>query len=381
MNKTWSIILIVVASIVVLGGTYWYFGMQKSKNQEKPTTSAVVENAKIQPPIAKANAVVPTIPKKEPTLYKQIVEPKVTPVAESNPAEQAVKETLPAETPKAIKRLPAPIAPIITMNGGFALPSFGDTSEKAEAEKEAQTSVLSSKQLPPKTEESILPLVGEEKRKIEPGPAVVQEEIPVVVQEKIPAVTEGPVASLPEAEQSIAATVVEMAPTTNTPIMITAVAEKMAIDDKKAIEANLSVSFLEYNFPRNFSSSEKSFTVSLDVMSQKEVFGWGGTLEVGRNTTTKVVQISLLGKTAWSLGKDVVTFPLSVSFGPTLFINSTANTTEFGMKGKLSAGVTYAISESFRMFYAIGIGATYNFSSPSFRFVLEPIRIGMGFSF
>ena len=383
MNKTWSIILIVVACIVVLGGTYWYFGMQKPKTQVNPTTSAVVEPAKIQPLPAKANAVVAPSPKTEQPLPKQVVDPKVKPAAGTSPTptEPTVKGSLPVETPKVIKQLPAPIAPIITKNGGFALPSFGDTGEKAEAEKEAQTSVLSSKQLPPKTEESILPLVGEEKRKIEPGPAVVQEEIPVVVQEKIPAVTEGPVASLPEAEQSITVTVVEMSPTTNTPKSETAVADKMAIEDKSAIEANLSVSFLEYNFPRNFSSSEKSFTVSLDVMSQKEVFGWGGTLEVGRNTTTKVVQISLLGKTAWSLGKDVVTFPLSVSFGPTLFINSTANTTEFGMKGKLSAGVTYAISESFRMFYAIEIGATYNFSSPSFRFVLEPIRIGMGFSF
>ena len=154
----------------------------------------------------------------------------------------------------------------------------------------------------------------------------------------------------------------------------TALVEDETKNDKTSIDASLSVSFLDYNFP------DKGFNVSLDVMSQKEVFGWGGTLEIGKVGTD--VQISLLAKAAWRLGKGAVTYPLSISLGPTLFVDSATNDTGFGLKAKIGAGVTYAISESFRFFYAVGVGATYNFQdSSSLRFVLEPIRVGVGFSF
>ena len=411
MNKTWSIILIVVASIVVLGGTFWYFGMQKQKTQEEPTPSAVVMPAEVQPPVSKDSQVVASSAKKEPSLPKQTVEPKETPATEPSPAkaaeEKTVKETLPAETPKQKRQLPAPVAPLMTKDGGFALPSFGNKSEEDVAKKNAQTSVLASEELPAKAEASIPPAI--EAKKKEPKPVieepVVQEELPDIAgveaeeiqvgknlesKEEEPVdevlllpVTEEPVEIQPETEQESPAVVAETPPALKILRSETVGEEEgKATDDKPAIEASLSVSFLDYNFPKDFSPHEKGFNVSVDVMNQKEVFGWGGTLEVGRNTTTKVVQISLLAKTAWKLGEDVVTFPLSISLGPTIFIDSVKDTTEFGMKAKLSAGVTYAISESFRMFYAIGVGVTYNFQdSSSFRFVLEPIRVGVGFSF
>jgi len=408
VNKTWSIILIVVACIVVLGGTYWYFGMQKPKTQGEPTPSALVVPTKTPPPVAKANAVVASSPKTEQSLPEQVVETKVKPAAEASPTEQAVTPNLPAETPKETKRLPAPIAPVITKDGGFALPSFGNTSEKAVTEKNALTSVLASEELPSKADVSNIPAIQEEKA-INLGPVteepVVQKEIPVVASadsleiqasEKpeamkteladegvLPPSREAPVEAIPETKQEIVpVTVAATPPVVKILRSETTSAEKLATDDKPALEANLSVSFLDYNFPKDFSSTEKGFNVSVDVMSQKEMFGWGGTLEVGKDSTTDVVQISLLGKTAWRMGKDVVTFPLSISLGPTLFIDSTANTTGFGLKAKLGAGVTYAISESFRMFYTVGVGITYNFQdSTSFRFVLEPIRVGIGFSF
>lgn len=410
MNKTWSIILIVVACIVVLGGTYWYFGMQKPKTQEVPTPSAVVEPAKTQPP-DKASPVVAPTPKTESSLPKQVDKP----VPVQSPAGQAVVGSLPAEAPKQMKRMPAPIAPSMTKDGGFALPSLGVKGERAAAGNEASTSVLASEALAAKAEVSTPPTM-EETQVILPviDEPVVQQELPVVAsedpqgiqeskpaegmseelakEEQLPPVTteptekeilepvmDEPVGVLPEVGQATPA-----APTPKTVKILrseTVSAEEMATNDKPALEANLSVSFLDYNFPTDFASPEKGFTISVDVMSQNKMFGWGGTLEVGKNTKTDVVQISLLGKAAWKLGKGVVTYPLSVSLGPTLFIDA-ANDLTFGMKGKLSAGATYAISESFRMFYAVGVGVTYNFQdSSSFRFVLEPIRVGVGFSF
>jgi len=218
-----------------------------------------------------------------------------------------------------------------------------------------------------------------------------QEEKLETIQEKAPeeenlspVSQEEPAVLQPEEVHSVPPAVVVTPPAVKILRSETTLAVEETEEEKTALEASLSVSFLDYNFPTDFSSTQKGFNVSLDVMNQKDVFGWGGTLEVGKPSSLDVVQISLLGKATWRLGKDVVTFPLSISLGPTLFIDSTASTTttEFGMKAKLSAGVTYAISESFRMFYAVGVGVTYNFQdSTSFRFVLEPIRVGVGFSF
>lgn|GEM_PF-1339484 len=421
MNKTWSIILIVVASIVVLGGTYWYFGMQKQKPQEETTPIAVVEPAKTQPPVAKASAVVAPSPKTEPPVTKAVAEPKEKPAVEPIQPEKAkaVGKNLPADTPKPVKQLAAPVAPSITKNGGFSLPSFDDASIAAEAEKEPQTLVLASEELPPKAKAST-PAAFEDTRvasETEKGPQtlvlasmelppeaevkalptieekrpepVVQDEGLVVAgvdsqevqgDENPESLQTEPVEIQPEVPAATA--VVPTPPSVKILKSETATIEEKAADDKPKLDASLSVSFRDYNFPKDFSTSEKSFSVSVDVMSQKEMFGWGGTLEVGRYNTSGIVQISLLGKAEWKLGKGVVTFPLSVSLGPTIFINSTNNPTEFGMKAKLSAGVSYAISESFRMFYAVGVGATYNFTdSTSLRFVLEPIRVGIGFSF
>ena len=446
MNKIWSIILIVVASTVVLGGTYWYFGMQKPKAQEESTPSALVVPAQAQPPVTKDIPSVAPSPKTEPPLPKQEEKPAAKP-ASAEPAQAEVqKDTPPIEAPKQMKRLPAPVAPAMTKDGGFALPSFGKNGEKATAKSEMPTSVLASEELPAKAEVSPLqvkqetsPLPatpeGEAIPVIEEPVKVEEEELQPIVQEAepgiasaesqeiqvgekpeemkadsvgevaIPPMTEEPVEAMPEVvleepveampevvleepAQAMPEVVLETpAPEKAPPPAVkilrseTVFAEEEVSEDKQAIEANVSVSFLDYNVPRTFTSSEKSFTVSVDVMSRKEMFGWGGTLEFGKYNTSGIVQISLLGKAEWKLGKDVVNFPLSISFGPALFINSTANAVDFGMKGKLSAGVTYAISDSFRMFYEVGVGATYNFTSPSFRFVMEPIRVGIGFSF
>lgn len=215
--------------------------------------------------------------------------------------------------------------------------------------------------------EKVVPLESPIEADVEEDPIlpVVEEEIPEVVVEEP------------------AAVVIEPAPVDTIPIAESPIAEEPQPKDEKAtIRASLSVSFLDYNFPKEFSSPEKSFNVNMDLIRQKDNFGWGGALEVGKNTTTDIMQISLLAKTEWTLGKGKVTFPLSISLGPTLFINTTLDTIAFGMNAKLGAGVTYTISESFRMFYAVGVGAIMNFKdSTSLRFVLEPIKVGIGFSF
>ena len=397
MNKTWSIILIVVACIVVLGGTYWYFGMQKPKKAETQTPSTVVEPAKVQSQAAKENPIVAPSAKTEPPLPKTPVAPKespATPASQAKPAAvKTVQESLPGETPN-VKPIPSPIAPTISKGGGLRLPSFGSGLENETAEKENPTSVLASEALPKKVEAVIIPVIEEKK------PELVQEELPIVAdiaraetaevelpiiaensaealpqEEQLTAAPEMPIKALPEVEQKAPSTAVATPPAVKILRSGTALVEDETKNDKTSIDASLSVSFLDYNFP------DKGFNVSLDVMSQKEVFGWGGTLEVAK-VGTKDVQISLLAKAAWRLGKGAVTYPLSISLGPTLFLDSATNDTGFGLKAKIGAGVTYAISESFRFFYAVGVGATYNFQdSSSLKFVLEPIRVGVGFSF
>ncbi len=414
MNKTWSIILIVVAIIVVLGGTYWYFGMQKPITQKETTSSTTVEAVMAQVPTAKGIPVISADTKGDTPPVKQNIETKEASAAgpsTTKPAEGIQKDPLTAEIPKQLKQLPAPIAPTISMRGGFSLPTFDPRDKDAVAETGTRTSVLASEELPAKAEVSDLPteevaeevvviagkkepqpIVGVSEVQTElPGSAEQEGEKPDSIQEKAPeegklppVAQEEPVVSQPEEVQSTPPAVAVTPPVVKILRSKTTLAEEKPAEEKPAREASLSVSFLDYNFTNDFSSTQKGFNVSLDVMSQKEVFGWGGTLEVGKPSSLDIVQISLLGKATWSLGKGVVTFPLSISLGPTLFIDSTASTTtaEFGMKAKLSAGVTYAISESFRMFYAVGVGATYNFQdSSSFRFVLEPIRVGVGFSF
>ncbi len=406
MNKTWSIILIVVACIVVLGGTYWYFGMQKPKTQEEATPPAVVEPVKGQPPIAEDSPVI-SADTQEGTLPPKQTEISGAIPSTTEPVEKIQKDTLPAETSRLMNPLPAPIAPSISKGGGFSLPTLKPNSGEEVADKNSKTSVLASEELTTKTEANKLsPAVEEAAEVIEPQPVIensaMHQELPdsatfttpkdttpenlqatTTDEVVLPAVAEKPVTSQPEEEQSIPLAAVVTPPTVKLLRSETALVEGQATEEKPTLEANLSVSFLDYNFTNDFSAQEKSFNVSLNVMNQKELFGWGGTLEVGK-TDSKIVQVSLLAKTTWKLGKDkdVVTFPLSISLGPMLFIDSATNTTEFGMKAKLSAGVTYAISESFRMFYEVGVGATYNFQdSTSFTFVLEPIRIGVGFSF
>ncbi len=390
MNKTWSIVLIVVACIVVLGGTYWYFGMGKSKTQQEPTPSVAVEPAKGQPAVAKERPVDEPIPKKDPKTLQDTL--PTVPVQAEPATDTSAKKALPAGTLDQKKQLPPPVAPVITRGGGFALPTFGDTSDGKVAEKDAQTSILVIETQPvdTATEEVSEPAIEEspDHELIVTTDDVDMEETPedtkieVADETAPPSVEKESLQAEPEVEKGAVDTVVSTPPVAKPPTSKTAFMDTPATDEKSAMEANLSVSFLDYNFPKDFSDSEKSFNVSLDIMSQKEVFGWGGTVEVGKVSSTDVIQLSLLGKATWKLGKGVVTYPLSISLGPTLFIDNTANSTEFGMHAKLSAGITYAISESFRMFYAVGVGATYNFQdSSSFRFVMEPIRVGVGFSF
>ncbi|MDY0287376.1 MAG: hypothetical protein RBR15_00965 [Sphaerochaeta sp.] len=385
MNKTWSIILIVVALLVILGGTYWYFGMQKPKTQEVPKPTTVVEAAKPMVGEGKGKGGTAALAKTEPPLPKLSESP-----AEPKPVDS---EPVPA------KPMPAPIAPSIVKGGGFVLPTLGTKGDAKEPD--STTSVLAREALAPKAEVSTPPVAEEvvilpEPEPVVAGPAIEEETIPEPVEEVV--VPESPVVAKvedepipPVVEQEIpevvvdepAAEVMEPAPVETIPIAESPIAEEPKPKDEKAtIKAGLSVSFLDYNFPKEFSSSEKSFNVNMDLMSHKDTFGWGGALEVGKNTTTNIMQISLLAKAEWTLGKGEVTFPLSISLGPTLFIDTTLDTTAFGMKAKLGAGVTYTISESFRIFYAVGAGAIMNFKdSTSLRFVLEPIRVGIGFSF
>lgn len=377
MNKTWSIILIVVACIVVLGGTYWYVGAQKPLTDEttieQPIQQQVPEKAK---------------PAMQPSAAKETVQPeKQVPAVAENKAstpvspQPAVKAK--ATAPVVTTTLPPPVAPIVK-KGVFALPTLGENLQKEEA---APTPVLVEKVVPLQAEatigQEVLPVLAEQtpapSAEVEQAPlemaGPVQEAEAAPIREEIPVIE-------PVQAEPIALAPVQMStplpppPTAAKPLVYEEPTEKQA-----SLDASISVSFLDYSFPKEFTPLDRGFNVQVSLLHQNESLGYGGVLEVGKVGTDQL-QVSLLGKVSWSLGKGAVTFPLSISLGPTFFHDTTTNANGFGMKAKLTGGVTYAISDSFRIFYEVGVASTYNFKeSTSFRLALEPIRVGVGFSF
>lgn len=370
MNKTWSIILIVVACIVVLGGTYWYVGAQKPLTDEttieQPIQQQVPEKAKpaMQPSAAKETVQ----PEKQ---VPAVVENKASTPVSPQPAVKA-KATAPVVT----TTLPPPVAPVVK-KGVFALPTLGENLQKEEA---APTPVLMEKVVPLQAEatieQEVLPVPEENNAEVEQAPLEMAE--PVQEAEAAPIREEIPVIEPVQAEPIAVAmsTPLPPPPTSVKPLVYEEPVEKSA-----TLDASISVSFLDLSFPKELTPFDKGFNVQVDLLHQGESLGYGGVLEVGKVGTDQL-QVSLLGKVSWSLGKGTVTFPLSISLGPTFFHDTTTNANGFGMKAKLTGGVTYAISDSFRIFYEVGVASTYNFKeSSSFRLALEPIRVGVGFSF
>lgn len=374
MNKTWSVILIVVASILVLGGSFWYLSTQRLSPDTLSTTPAVI----LDPlPLEKE---VPVVQKVDPPQ-------EVLPPVNEEPPQVSLRP------------LPKPVAPLISQTGTFSLPTLlfkGEDSEPIQVGRSSVLAPIGKEVQPTLKQETLQPLTPlQEEIQIstyteQPQPELVtpieEEADEVVIQEvEIEESISEPVLSsieqvprveelvLPQSEPLLQEPFFSEIPT---PFL------EETEQNEYPLELDLSVSFLDYTLARPLSSTKKGFNVSISLMQTPKPLGLGVELELAkRDSGSESLQFSLLGKATAQVGKGVVTFPLSISLGPSLLYNPSQAKPEFALMGKLGFGVRYEISDTFRIFYAVGAGATYFFDSQSFKFTVEPMRIGIGFSF
>ena len=397
MNKTWSIILIVIASIAILGGTFWFFEMRTPAVQESQTSA----------PVQKTPTDVPTTTPKTESVQKKAPEAVTSPVQSSEKVE-APKDALVTEptsieenpTPLLIAEeqseenlMPPPISPILS-NGSLRLPPLSagvgalpvpslqaESKPTLETTTEEPTSVTETpvSTQPLQKEEEAKPLLEKPSSMPTTSAVEVMEEAapngdivkPDIQAQKEPVMETSEVVVEPEPELTSAEESF-----TPIPKMPTSVETKSEIETEvQKLEANLSISFLNFNYP----GANKSFAASFDFLVHQDAFAYGGTLEVGKVTSLNELQVSLLGKLVWTLGKhSEVTFPLSISLGPTMFYDTDIS---WGLTAKLNAGVNYAVTDSIWFFYSVGVGYQLNVTDMVHRFVLEPMRIGVGIRF
>lgn len=386
MNRTWSIILIVVACIAILGGTYWFFEMR---------TPAVQESQTSDPVDTTPSEILTAAPKTEPAQTKPLVAPaSPTPSSEQpiRTEEPVIEEEKPsevsiAEVQREETQMPPPISPIIS-NGSLRLPPLsagigalpvsymqkeeGPLPEKAVEEEGlpvempstiATTSAVEVTQEGVPENEAVEQILGTQEAVIVPEVAVA-EEIPI----------EEPVIETVEPE--IVAKEAEQESFIPIPKAPTITETKSEIDvETLNREGTLSVSFLNFNYP----GANKVFSANFDFLIHQDSFAYGGTLEVGRITNLNELQVSLLGKVVWTLGgENEVTFPLSISLGPTMFYDTDVS---WGLTARINAGINYEITDSLWFFYSVGAAYQLNITDMAHRFVLEPMRMGFGIRF
>jgi hypothetical protein len=347
VNKIWSVVLIVIAVLSVAAGTYWYVEFRplagQSETEQTTTSEQTQKSESIQvPPVSSVQKDEPPQTAEIPSesLQQSSEEPPVqevpsVPVMKVEAQQSVLQVTKPMPLPvdplitNGILKLPRPKGPVVQIP--FAPPIVAETDQAGEGLVQETTPVLDMEEEPRKKEE----------------------------QETIP---------LPEEEIQT----VVLKPSTPP------IASSNVSFDQEAFQwsVNSSVSFLDYQYP----GGDKGFDIQVDLLKHGEgAFRFGGTLEYAKVEDDH--EISVLGKVQWNLRNDKpLSFPLSISLGPTVIIPSSGNN-EFGVTGKIQGGISYALTEWMRVFYEVGVQAQWNITANDFTTQLEPMRIGFGFSF
>ncbi len=346
MNKIWSVVLIVIAVLTVAAGTYWYVEFRPLAGQNEaeqiPLTEQKQKNNP-EPPQAASPASIQSEEPREIAATPEGVFQTVESTKQNLPPSPVIQTEPKQVVDKEVGEMPLPVDPLIT-SGLFKLPRPRGPAVKIPF-------------APPRAEE--LDRVQE---------ALVKQATPDLAVEEEPKKKEDPIeVPLPEPEtQKVILT----------PSVPTVGNNEVAFDNEAfQWSINSSVSFLDFQFP----GAERGFDVQVDVLRHgKDGFKFGGTLEYGKVGTTS--EISVLAKVQWNLQSDKqLSFPLSVSLGPTVFLDPAGN--DFGVTGKIQGGLSYAITEWMRFFYEAGVQAQWNITGEDFSIQLEPMRVGFGFSF
>jgi len=346
VNKIWSIALIVVASLAAVGGTYWYFEIRE--------TPDVVQQVQ-QETVPKQPTSVEAPPKKAETIVQA---PKPVVAAVPSQEEQDTPSTAPVqverpqiEEPKPVmQELPPPVSTLLTsplfarraqnapdIQIPYAPSSLGVNATIAEQQSEPSIQELPQEAIAEQAEV----VVEQTEQAEEPIPSEPEK---MILTPKAPATPEIPTSRT------------EFDPT---PLTWT---------------VGASVSFIDFQWP----GPEQGFDAQLQVLKQGDgMFGYGAMAEY-----TKVEgdqQLSLMATGTWTINKKKdVSFPLSISLGPSFFLGANNG---WGIRAKLYAGISYAITRQFGFFYQAGVEALWNITDPDLCFGLEPMRVGFTYSF
>lgn len=350
MNKTLSVILIVVACLVALSGTYWYIEMRPKTTQSASAESQMAESTPpVEKPAVQAPVQTPTQKQTIPVTAKTSTPTASQPKAATAPVAAPVAiEKVTIEEPKAPPApLPPPTDPLVA-SGLLKLPGSDAPSIKIPLApvSQAQNFVPT-------------PTIAE--------PVVAPERI---AEENIPAEEPKPEQTAPPEDTAEKIILTPSAP--QTPVVPTS---RVEFDPQPLSWAtSASVSFVDYQWP----GTVRGFDIQADILRRSEgLFSFGGAIEYSNVGTAQ--EMSVLAKVQWTFNQDkTLSFPVSLSLGPTFQFKPTS---EFGLLAKLQAGFSYSLTERLRFFYQAGMQLQYLITSPALSFSLEPMRVGFSISF
>lgn len=358
MNKTWSVVLIILACLGVVSGTYWYFVMRP----EPSTTSQVPQ---IQPPVQPEPALVaaqtPSLPPVAETPEQQ--EPKQEEAVIVNQPEPIVEVTIEQPALAPIPPLPPPVAPLL-VSGLLKLPTPSASSVPipfalAKPLVQAMAKVEPMEVSQP-SEEERAPL-----QEILGQPLAEPSEVPPQVQ---PSQEQPPL----EPEKESGKVVLTPSPPKAPAIPTT----RVQIDPKPlSWTIGTAISFTNLDLS---TKSNTGFSFAVDVLKHTDsLFSFGGALEYGQVNGDSY--LSVLAKGQWTFRKErSFSLPVSVSLGPTFILGTS---TEFGLSAKVLGGFSYEIVKNMRFFYQGGIQAQWVLTKSDFTLSLEPMHIGFSYSF
>jgi len=342
VNRIWSVVLIIVAVLLIAGGTYWYMEIRPVSSQVSETSSPVmteqsVSKTQTEAPVASSKVTSTPLPASMTTTTQTNDSTSTTmPAPVQNPENMTAKTVQSKPAPVETRPLPLPVDPLIR-SGIMKLPKPNGP-------------VVQIPYLPKELAKTI--------------------SVTTSIQKKVEAQPVAPV----KTEQAAPQTLVLTPSSPSTPTASTEVVEEQSTE-RPSWNVNASVSFVDFQYP----GAIKGFDVQVDLLKQTDsLFSYGGSLEYENTTTNSEVSIYAKGQWMLNEGKEL-SFPISLAIGPTFIF--TGSSTDIGITGKIQAGISYNLTDWMRFFYEAGVQAQWDISASSYSISLEPARIGFGFSF
>lgn len=357
MNKTWSVVLIILACLTVLSGTYWYFAMRSE-------TQTVEQGEPVQTQHLESSVQSQAAPTLEDTAEPALPVEPMQEVQEVQPVEAVQQQTIvevPIQMPVMddTAPLPPPIDPLI-QSGLLKLPTSSAPSVPIPFAA-PQPLVRASTTTETPKEEPVAPDTDDE---------IVLDEEPIAEKPEVMALeAEEPVAPIAgESEKVVLTPIVPQTPQIPT--------NRVQIDPEPLNwTIGAAISFANFDLP---SLNNNGFSFQVDVLKHTDtLLSFGGALEYGQVDGNSY--LSTLAKGQWTFREDkAFNIPVSVSLGPTFLFETN---TEFGLTAKASAGFSYEIVKDLRFFYQAGIQARWMITKNDFTVSLEPMHIGFSYSF